>query len=344
MVTMKAAVFQGIGQIEVADVPWPEPGAGEVLVQVGYCGICGSDLEALQVGMYEPGLIIGHEFAGAIAGLGPDVSGWRVGERVVVNDAIPCGVCGPCREGRLDACEDLTMVGVTHDGAMAEYIKVTARGLHRLPAGVSLRRGALVEPLTVALHGVRRSRLKAGDHALVMGGGPIGLLTLQCARLAGARTVVVTEIDPTRAELAERLGATLVLDPSRDNVGVALAGLTDGRGPDVIYICTGAPAPYRDAVSLVRKGGQVFVLGVCVEPVEADFMSVVLNDLCIEGSLAGRAEFPAAIDLVAQGRVDVEALVSHEIPLDDVVAGGFERLNTPGSGAVKVLVRIGGEQ
>lgn len=235
------------------------------------------------------------------------------------------------------------MVGVTHDGGLAEYVKVTARGLHRLPDGVTLRQGALAEPLAVALHGVRRSRLKPGDHALVMGAGPIGLLTLQCAMLAGARTVVVTEVDPTRAGLAGRLGATAVLDPARDNVGVALSGLTGGQGPDVIYICTGAPDPYRDAVSLVRKGGQVFLLGLCVEPVEADFMSVVLNDLCIEGSLAGRAEFPAAVDFIAQGRVDVDTLVSHEIPLDEVVTGGFERLTTPGSGAVKILVRIGGE-
>jgi (R,R)-butanediol dehydrogenase/meso-butanediol dehydrogenase/diacetyl reductase len=340
---MKAAVFQGIGQIEVTDVPRPQPGAGEVLIRVGYCGICGSDLEALQVGMYEPGLIIGHEFAGTIVEAGPGVSGWQVGERVVVNDAIPCDACAPCLEGRLDGCEDLTMVGVTHDGGLAEYVKVTARGLHRLPDGVTLRQGALAEPLAVALHGVRRSRLKPGDHALVMGAGPIGLLTLQCAMLAGARTVVVTEVDPTRAGLAGRLGATAVLDPARDNVGVALSGLTGGQGPDVIYICTGAPDPYRDAVSLVRKGGQVFLLGLCVEPVEADFMSVVLNDLCIEGSLAGRAEFPAAVDFIAQGRVDVDTLVSHEIPLDEVVTGGFERLTTPGSGAVKILVRIGGE-
>ncbi len=340
---MKAAVFQGIGHVEVADVPVPEPGPGEVLIRVGYCGICGSDVEAIHTGMYEPGLIIGHEFAGVIAGVGPDVEGWRVGDRVVVNDAIPCGTCPPCREGRLDGCEDLTMVGVTHDGGMAEYVRVTARGLHRLPDGVTLRRGALVEPLSVALHGVRRSRLKPGDQALVMGAGPIGLLTLQCVLLAGARTAVVTEIDPTRAALAGRLGATAVLDPSRENVGVALRDLTDGQGPDVVYICTGAPAPYRDAISLVRKGGQVFVLGLCVEPVEADFMSVVLNDLCIEGSLAGRAEFPAAIALVAQGRVEVEPLVSHEIPLEKVVSQGFERLSTPGTGAVKILVRIGGE-
>jgi 2-desacetyl-2-hydroxyethyl bacteriochlorophyllide A dehydrogenase len=340
---MKAAVFRGIGQIEVTDVPRPEPGPGEVLIRVGYCGICGSDLEAFHVGMYEPGLIVGHEFAGTLAEIGPGVTGWQVGERVVVSDTIPCGACTPCLEGRLDACEDLTMIGVTHDGALAEYARITARGLHRLPHGVTLRQGALVEPLSVALHGVRRSRLKAGDRALVMGGGPIGLLTLQCALLAGARLAAVTEVDPTRSALAGRLGATAVLDPTRDNVGLALSRLTGGQGPDVVYVCTGAPAPYGDAISLVRKGGQIFVLGLCVEPVEADFTSVVLNDLCIEGSLAGRAEVPAAIDLVAQHRVDVESLISHEIGLDEVVAKGFHLLDTPGSGAVKILVRIGGE-
>lgn len=341
---MKAAVFRGIGQIEVAKVPRPEPGPGEVLIRVGYCGICGSDLEALQYGMYEPGLIVGHEFAGVLAELGPGVTGWQVGDRVVVSDAIPCGECAPCLEGQLDACESLTMIGVTHDGGLAEYAPAMARGLHRLPDEVTLRQGALVEPLSVALHGVRRSRLKVGDRVLVMGAGPIGLLTLQCALLAGARQVIVTEVDATRAALANRLGAVAVLDPGRDNVGLALAGLTGGQGPDLVYICTGAPAPFGDALSLVRKGGQIFVLGLCMEPVEADFASVVLNDLCIEGSLAGRAEVSAAIDLVAQRRVDVETLVSHEIGLDEVVTAGFEPLGTPGSGAVKILVRIGDER
>ena len=337
---MKAAVYRGIGQIQVTDVPKPEPGVGEVLIRVAYCGICGSDLEAFHLGMYEPGLVIGHEFSGAIAEIGPGVTGWQVGERVTVNDAIPCGECLPCREGRLDACQSLTMIGVTHDGAMAEYARITSRGLHRLPAGVTLRQGALVEPLAVALHGVRRSRLKAGERALVMGAGPIGLLTMQCARLAGARMVAVTEVDPTRAALADRLGATTVLHPTHDNVGVALADVTDGLGPDVIYICTGAPGPFRDGVSLVRKGGQIFVLGVCPEPVDMDFMSVAMGDLCIEGSLAGREAFPAAIDLLAQQRVQVEALVSHEIALDEIVSKGFNVLDTPGSGATKILVRM----
>jgi 2-desacetyl-2-hydroxyethyl bacteriochlorophyllide A dehydrogenase len=340
---MKAAVFRGAEEIEVTDVPQPELEPDEVLIRVGYCGICGTDLEAFQTGMYEPGLIIGHEFSGTIAALGDSVAGWRIGDRVVVSDALACGECVPCRQGRLDACASLTMIGVTHDGGMAEYAKIAARALQRLPARVTLRQGAMVEPLSVALHGVRRSRLKAGDDVLIMGAGPIGLLTLQCARLAGARRAIISEVDPVRAALADRLGATAVLNPTRDNLGVALADLTDGLGPEVIFICTGAPAPFRDAVSLVRKGGQIFVLGVCVEPVEMDFMSVVLSDLCIEGSLAGRAEVPAAIDFIAQGRVEVEALISHEIALDDAMAQGFQRLSAPGSGAIKILVRLGGE-
>ncbi len=340
---MKAAVFRGAGEIEVADVPQPELEPDEVLIRVGYCGICGSDLEAFQTGMYEPGLIIGHEFSGVIAALGNKVTGWQIGDRVVVSDALPCGECVPCRQGRLDACASLTMIGVTHDGGMAEYTKIAARALHRLPDHVTLRQGALVEPLSVALHGVRRSRLKAGDDVLIMGAGPIGLLTLQCARLAGARRTIISEINPTRAALANQLGATDVLDPARDNLGVALADLTDGLGPEVIFICTGTPAAFRDAVSLVRKGGQIFILGVCVEPVEMDFMSVVLSDLCLEGSLAGRAEVPAAIDFIAQGRVEVAALISHEIALDAVVTQGFQSLSVPRSGAIKILVRLGGE-
>ncbi len=340
---MKAAVYRGVGQIEVTDVPRPEPGPGEVLIRVGYCGICGSDLESYHVGMYEPGLIPGHEFAGTLAGLGHEVAGWNLGDRVVIDNVVACGECLPCREGRPDACESLATIGVTHDGALAEYCVAPARALHRLPDGMALRQGALVEPLAVVLHGVRRSRLKVGDRALVMGAGPIGLLALQCAFAAGARMVAVTEVDPARGSLACRLGASAVLDPARDNVGLALAGLTGGQGPDVIFVCTGAPQPFADAVSLARKGGQIFVLGLCTEPVVADFMSLVMNDLCIEGSFLGRSEVPAAVDLIAQRRVEVDSLVTHEIELDQVVTHGLEPLSSPGSGAVKILVRIGGE-
>jgi 2-desacetyl-2-hydroxyethyl bacteriochlorophyllide A dehydrogenase len=342
MVMMQAAVFRGAQQIEVIQVPKPEPNPDEALIRIAYCGICGSDVEAYHTGMYEPGMIIGHEFSGTIEAVGGAVTGWHTGDHVVVNDVIPCGECRNCREGWLDACENTTLIGLTSNGGFAEYTTITARGLHRLPDSMTLRQGALVEPLAVALHGVRKSRLKPGDHALIMGAGPIGLLTLQCARLAGARTVTVTEVDETRAKLAQTLGATRVLDPRHENVGLELAGLTGQRGPDVIYVCTGAPAAFSDAVSLARKGGQIFVVGVSVEPVEADFLTVAVSELCIEGSFAGRREFPAAIDFIAGCRVNVDALVSHEIGLQELVTEGFERLCQKGGGAVKILARIGG--
>ncbi len=344
MVTMRAAVFQGAGQIEVQEVPRPEVQPDGVVIRVAYCGICGSDLEAYQTGMYEPGMIIGHELSGTIVERGDTVTDCQVGDRVVVNDELPCGVCVACREGHLDQCESLLLPGITEHGGFAEYTRCSALSLHKLPDTVTLRQGALVEPLAVALHGVRRSAIKPGDRVLVMGAGPIGLFTLQCALLAGARMVAVTEIDPTRAELACRLGATVVLNPARENVGVALGWHTDGRGPEVVYVCTGAPNAMCDAISLVRKGGQISVLGVCVEPVPADFMTVAMSELSIVGNFAGRAEFPAAIDFIAQRRVNVDALVSDEIPLEDIVPRGFERLQQPGSGAVKILVRLGGEE
>lgn len=340
---MKAAVLQGIGQIEVVDVPKPRSGPGEVVIRVAYCGICGSDVEAYHCGLYEPGVIVGHEYAGTIAEVGPGVAGWQVGDRVTVKSCIACGECAPCREGRLDGCENQIIVGVTEGGGMAEYAPVTAEALLRLPDSVNLRQGALVEPLTIALHGVRHSQLRVGDHALVIGAGPIGLLTLQCALLAGARKVAVTEVDLTRAELAGRLGAAAVLDPTRDNVGVAFSQLTGGRGPDVVFICTGAPGPYSDAISLVRPGGQILVLGICADTVQADFLTVARNQLRIAGSFMGRGQFPAAIDFIAQGRIDVDGLVSDEIALEEVVTRGFDRLSRPGSGAVKIIVRIGGE-
>ncbi|MBM4429158.1 MAG: zinc-binding dehydrogenase [Chloroflexi bacterium] len=337
---MKAAVFRGIGEIEIADVPLPEPGPGEVLVQVHYCGVCGTDIEAYQTGMYEPGLVIGHEFAGEIVAVGRGVSGWALGDRVTADNVLPCGQCDFCRAGRPILCQQVLSPGVTLDGGMAEYVRLPVQLLHRLPPQVSTRQGALVEPLSIAVHGVSSSALKIGDRVLVLGAGPIGLLTLQCALLAGARQVLVAEINPTRSALARQLGAAAVFHPQQHNLAVELPAHTEGRGPEVVFVCTPAPAAYQEALSLVRRGGQVFVLGLCVEPVPTDFMSLVLGELEIRGGYLGHGAFPAALDYIAQRRVLVEPLISHEIELDDVVSRGIEECLRPDTEAVKVLVRL----
>jgi (R,R)-butanediol dehydrogenase/meso-butanediol dehydrogenase/diacetyl reductase len=337
---MKAAVFRGVGQIEVTELPKPEAGPGEVLVRVDYCGICGTDLEAYQTGMFEPGLVIGHEFAGEIVATGQGVEGWALGDRVIADNALPCGKCWFCQQGRPALCQELLAPGITLDGGMAEYVRLPVPLLHRLPDAVSSRQGALVEPLTIALHGVRNSALHPGDWALVLGAGPIGLLTLQCALLAGARQVMVAEVNPARAAVAGELGAAVVWNPQRDNLAVEVSARTDGLGPQVVYICTGAPAAFADAMSLVRRGGQIFVLGLCPEPVPTDFMTVVLSELDIRGSYLGHGAFPAALDYLAQGRIRVDPLISHEITLDEVVEKGFEEMVRPETAAIKVLVKM----
>ncbi|MGD2126335.1 MAG: alcohol dehydrogenase catalytic domain-containing protein [Desulfobacteraceae bacterium] len=337
---MKAAVFQGASRVEVLHVPEPEIGSDELLIKVHYCGICGSDLEAYHTGMYEPGTIIGHEFSGEVVQIGGKLSGWREGDRVTANDAILCGRCLPCTQGRPTLCDDLLMPGITVNGGMAEYAALPARALNPLPEGVSTREGALAEPLAVSLHGVKRSALRPGDHVLVMGAGPIGLLTMQCALLNGARDVFVSEIDPTRAALAVQLGAAAVFDPEKQNLAVELASRTGGVGPAVVYVSTGARSALEDAVTLVAKGGQILLLGLVVEPSAADFFTLVLHELDVRGSYLGCTEFPAALDLLAQGQVNVEPLISHEIGLEDVVAKGFQLLEAQGGGAVKVLVKM----
>ena len=337
---MKAAVFRGPGHVEVTEIPTPEPAPGEALLQVHYCGICGSDLEAYQTGMYERGLVIGHEFAGEIVAVGDNVHGWSPGDPVTADNVLPCGQCWFCRHARASLCQRMLSPGITLDGGMAEYVRLPVPLLHRLPTGVSTRQGALVEPLTIALHGVRSSALRAGDRVVVLGAGPIGLLTLQCAVLAGARHAWVVEANARRTALALELGAAGVFHPQRDNLAVEIARQTGGPGPDVVFVCTAAPSAYQDALMLVRRGGQVFVLGLCVEPVPTDFFSIVLGELSIRGGYLGHGAFPAALDYLAQGRVQVEPLITHEIRLEELTERGFGELLKPDTEAVKILVRM----
>jgi 2-desacetyl-2-hydroxyethyl bacteriochlorophyllide A dehydrogenase len=337
---MKAWVLQGAGSLELADVPQPEPEAGQVLIAVDYCGICGSDLEAYELGMYEPGMVIGHEFAGHIAAVGPGVQGWEVGTTVSVSDAIPCMACRMCRRGALTQCESLVMIGVTVPGALAEYVAVPVEGVYRLPKGLDTRRAALAEPLSIALHAVNRSSLRPGDRALVLGAGPIGLLVLQAARLAGALEVYVVEPNPARAALAARLGAAEVLDPTRTNLAVRLGQLTGGTGVEVAFVCTGAAAAFEEAVTLVGKGGQIVMVGLAPEPAAGDLMTLVLHELDVRGAYLGHGEFAQALAFIAQGRVDVESLISREVPLERALEDGFAYLLSGAPEAAKVLVRV----
>jgi len=337
---LKAAVFRGVRRIDIADVPKPKPDANEALVKVKYCGICGSDVGSYKTGTYEEGLIIGHEFSGEIVELGQEVAGWKLGDRVIANGVRPCGRCYFCRHNRPSLCDNLQMCGVSFDGGFAEFVKVPSDILYKIPESVSDEEATLVDPLSNCIHAVRYSALQLGDSVLIVGAGPIGLLVLQCVRHAGAGAVYVSEVSDKRRSMAQKLGATASYDPSKENLYVKMDEVTGGRGPDVLFECAGTPHTLREAVTLVRKGGQVFVISICEEPVEADFMTPVLNELDIRGSYCGYEEYPVAIDFIAKKRVDVKSLISDVIPLDQLVEKGFEVLAKPRTEAVKIIAKI----
>lgn len=335
---MRAAVFMGREEVVLQDRPVPRVGPRDVLIEVRDCGICGSDLTAYRTGNYEPGIVIGHEFSGVVKEAGDEVDSVSRGEPVVGNAIIPCGRCRYCRQDRPSLCEDLEMTGITIDGAFADYVLLPEDVVYQIPQGLSFKSAAMVDPLATVLRGLRLSSLKAGDFALVQGAGPIGLLTLQAAKAAGATEVWVTEVNDARLQAASQLGAVEAINPLEVSIEILLErrGI---EGPDVIFDCTGSPETLALDPTLVRKGGEIVLLGICEEPVEADFFTPVLNELTIRGSYCGFDEYPMALRMLSEGRIETDLLITSLIHLEDIVVKGFEPLSR-GSTDIKVMVEV----
>jgi 2-desacetyl-2-hydroxyethyl bacteriochlorophyllide A dehydrogenase len=337
---MKALVYEGSHELYVKDVPEPSIGPTDVLVRPKYVGICGTDLSAWEYGMYEAGLILGHEFSGEVAEVGRDVTTWREGDRVVPNSLLPCSRCSFCKAQKYSLCEDMQMVGISMNGALAELVALPQDILHRLPDTVDYKKGALVEPLSIVLHGFNRINIIPGTTVLVLGTGPIGVLSVYIAKLWRASVVYASEVKSRRLEMARAAGADQVINPSKESLPLRIESLTDGVGVDLVVECTGAPGPTSEAFQLVKRGGTILILGISEEPIEVDFMRGVLNELSIQFSYLGYAEFPEAIRLLAEGVIDPSSMVTSIIPLDRVVEDGFEALTRPDNKDVKVLVKI----
>jgi len=336
---MRAAVLEDVGKIVVKDVPKPSP-QEEVLVKVKYCGICGSDLHAYKTGMYGLGLTMGHEFSGDIVELGSDVKGWNVGDRVI-KKPTSCGECYYCRRGLINLCEKGVEhgLGIFSPGAYAEYVVVPASGLYKLPEELTYGQGTMVEPLSTPVRAVRLSRMKLGDTALVLGAGPLGLLTLQCAKLAGARAVYVTEKAKKRMELAKKLGADEVLNPDEVDIRSRILEVTDNRGTDVVFECVGASGTILEAIRTVRNAGNIVIEGIFDEDVETRFLDIVLNEIGIKGVFAyDDHDFRCAVELIRKKSVDVDSIITNIISLNDIAEKGFEALIKPEKESVKILV------
>jgi threonine dehydrogenase-like Zn-dependent dehydrogenase len=333
---MRAAVFLGAGRLEVRDDhPEPPAGPGEVVVEVEACGVCGSDLQILNVPAGHPSsppVVLGHEFVGRISALGEGVRDLAIGERVVVDPDPKCGECVSCRAGRPANCERIVALGVHRDGALAERAAAPANSVYRISDGVSPELAALVEPLACVVNGTNRAALRPGESVVVFGAGAIGCLFTAVFRAAGAGRIVVVEPSEARAPVAERLGADLVVAPS--DIDGRLAELLPA-GADVVVDAVGSVLP--DAISAAAMGGRVVLFGMngtarpAVHQVE-----VTEKGLTILGSYISSFTFPAAIRLVEAGGLDLAPLISATVPLAEVEAG-LDRLRS--GEAVKVVVR-----
>lgn len=346
---MKALVLTEPGRLEYGDRPTPEPAADEVLVAVRACGICGSDVHGFDgsTGRRRPPLVMGHEAAGTIAAVGGAVSGWYEGDRVTFDSTISCGGCDFCRRGEVNLCDQRRVLGVSceeyrQDGAFAEYVAVPARILYRLPGNLSFERAALLEPLSVAVHAVRRASLPPEGTAVVVGTGMVGLLVVQVLLASGCRRVIGIDTDPRRLELASALGTDAVLGDA-STVAAAVAERTAGAGADVAIEVVGVAAAVRTAIGSVRKGGQVVLVGNLAPVVDLPLQAVVSRQLTIYGSCASSGEYPEAIELLSSGRVDVDMLISAVAPLSEG-AGWFGRLHSEGGDLMKVVLQPDGRR
>lgn len=341
---MKALVLEAYNRLVYREVPTPAPGPGEALVRVRACGICGSDVHGLDgsTGRRVPPVIMGHEAAGEIAALGDGVTGFNPGDRVTFDSTIYCGTCRFCREGRVNLCDNRRVIGVScdeynRDGAFAEYVTVPARSVYRIPDNLTFERACTVEPLSVALHAVDRVAGGPGETSVVVGAGMIGLLIVQALRIAGCRNLLVADLDPERLELARSLGADWTVNPAEENVSERIAELTDGRGADSAFDAVGLEVTLISCVESLRKGGSLCLVGNLKPSVTLPLQKVVARELTLYGSCASAGEYPRCLEFLADGRVNVDPLLSASAPL----AGGaewFDRLYRGEKGLIKACL------
>jgi (R,R)-butanediol dehydrogenase / meso-butanediol dehydrogenase / diacetyl reductase len=317
---MKACVYKAPGApLEVVEVPDPKAGPGEVVLRVKDCGICGSDLHAVKWGVLPAGTIMGHEFSAEVDQVGEGVSGFAPGDGVMVVPMIPCGECRYCGSGQPLLCEKKTGLGFNEaPGAYAEKVKTRPGALLKMPPGLSHRAAATVEPSVVGLHGLHRSQLQVGETSVVMGAGPIGLVTTMWARFAGARAVIVSEMADGRREMALKMGADAVVNPRVQSPVQELIKMT-GDGPDVVFECIGVPGTIEEAIRFCRKGGRVVVIGACGEPDKFTPIRALQREVDIRFSNgADPREFETTMALMASGRISTAPMITHTVGIDEL--------------------------
>lgn len=354
---MKALRYHARGDFRVDDVPEPEVRPGTVMVDVEWCGVCGSELHEFEEGPIQvpenaPNavtgesvpVILGHEFAGTVSAVGDGATGVRVGERVAVEPLMYCMTCDACAAGNYHLCKKLAIIGV-HGvaGGYSSHAVVPDYTVHKLPDSVPTDVGALVEPLAVAWHAMRISNFRAGYTVLVLGAGPIGLATLLCVQAAGsALSLMAVRRDGARKRTAQMLGADAVLDSSEADVVEEVMMLTKGRGVDLVFETSGSQEAMNTAIAAVAIGGTIASVAVWSEPGYCDYMTLLLKEATLIGSMCYSNDFPPVIKALEEGRIKgAENLITKRVRLEDAVTEAFGTLLHNRSEHVKVLVSPG---
>ncbi len=341
---MKALILKEYKRFAYEDVPMPQLGPQDVLVQVKACGICGSDVHGMDgsSGRRIPPLIMGHEASGLITDVGEDVTDWAEGDRVTFDSTVYPLDDWYTRQGLYNLSEGRQVLGVSCEdyrrhGAFAEYVSVPQHILYRLPDSVSFNQAAMVEPISVCLHGLNLTPLRLHDSAVVVGSGMIGLFMVQILRAAGCGQIIAIDLEDRKLELAKRLGATTVLNPAREDIPARVRGLTDGRGADVAFEAVGITATVKTAVESVRKGGTVTLIGNIAPSIELPLQWVVTRQIRLQGSCGICGEYPAALSMIEKGILNVDDLIGATAPLAEG-AEWFNRLYAQGNDLMKVIL------
>jgi L-iditol 2-dehydrogenase len=345
---MQVNVLQRANVMTMERRPRPEPGPGEVLVRVRAVGVCGSDVHYYTHGKIGPfvvksPLVLGHEMAGVIEAVGPNVTTRHIGQRVAVEPGVPDRTCEFCRSGRYNLCPNVQFMATPPvDGAFAEYVVMPEDFVFPLPDHMTLEEGAMIEPLSVGVYAIHRSGLRAGQDVVVLGAGPVGLVTMQVARAAGAGAVTVVDLDAHRLEVAKSLGATAIVNASREDPQERVLELTGGRGVDIVFEAAGSAKTAAMAVHLARRGGRVTAIGL---PPEDNFpyplVMAMAKEVDIVTVFRYANVYPSAIALVAAGRVDVKGMITHRFTLEHAERA-LQVSDRREDGVIKALVEVGG--
>ncbi len=347
MSLIKTAKFTSPFQIKVAEEQIPEPDDNEVLVKVKCAGICGTDFKIydgsipyLKEGTLNYPLVPGHEWSGDVVKVGSNVIGYKTGDRVTGECHIGCGKCEDCLRGKSNICLKRVRLGIMGlDGAFSEYLVIPEKALHCLTDNVSYLEGALVEPLTIALHALDKLEGVAGSNVLIFGLGPIGLLNSQVAKVMGAANVIGVDLDPNRLEIGQQVGCDFVTSHSGQDLSDYLSNVTNGHGVDIIVEATGVKALLTSAIELIRPGGQISLLGLYNGKVEIDPTTLITKDIRVYGNMASARIWDRAIRLIDSKKIDVKPIISHKFAFDEIEAAMKKAYNKE-DGCIKVMLKM----